>query len=59
MVFTIKEGQSLLSQSGETVKCRIFFIPGSEIGAHAVRITGAVVVRITVVVDIGEVGSGY
>lgn len=36
-----------------------FFIPGSEIGADAVRVTGVVVVRIAVVVDIGEVGSGF
>ena len=31
---------------------------GSEIGANAISVTGVVVVRIAVVVDIGEIGSG-
>ena len=29
-----------------------------EIGANTIRVTSVVVVRITVVVDIGEIGSG-
>ena len=31
---------------------------GSEIGANAISVTGVVVVRIAVVVDISEIGSG-
>ena len=35
-----------------------YLLCGSEIGANAISVTGVVVVRIAVVVDIGEIGSG-